>query len=772
MNTIFNRIIKLSICSLVFLLPLFFLPFSFEAFEFNKQYLLFFLVSLAFFAWLAKIVLVDKEIRFKRSPLDLFVLAFLFIAILSTIFSVDKNSSLFGFYGRFSDGLIGLLSLGIFYFLITNNVGITQNRPETKQKTETKQNYGTPTPIVSDKGLINTFLWSIFFVVLFSYFSIFGVWARLSNLQFTIGNFQIGLPAVMMQWTFNPVAGSLEGLAVFLSIILVFLIGRILVSKQKGGAINYLLLISALILLLIIDFTAAWMLITLSLVLFTGFILWKRTFKENVNKLLLPISIIILVGAFFFLDTSDLQSLILKFQLPGEQILNQGISWQVAFKGAIENIKSGFLGSGIGTFHYDFAKFKPVEFNQNLLWQIRFDRAGSYIAEILGTMGFLGILSYFALIGLTLIISYFFLQQNRSGIPLLMAFLALLVGQFVYYQNTILAFTFWLVLGLSVVSWQRPITEKTISFKDFPELSLVFSLILIAVGFLILGTYFFAGRFYLADINYKNGIWEGKTQKLEKAANLNPYQPQYKIALSRDYLGKVLSESQKSPEEIDQVALSTNVYLAITYSKGGQIGRDYIKGATELSPNRVVAWETLGMVYRDIQGIATGALEWAIKSFEKAITLESTNPVFHSELGKLLLADKPEEAKKEFEKALELKSNYSDAKIQLALIFEQKGNFQEAISKLKETISQDPFNVEAIFHLGRVYYNDNQTDEAISQFQQAILIFPNHSNSLYSLGLIYQKKGQKEEALKMFERVLELNPGNQDVIAKIEELKK
>jgi len=104
----FNRITKCSIYLLVFLLPLFFLPFSFEAFEFNKQYLLFFLVSIGLFSWIAKMVLVDKEIRFKRSPLDIFILAFLFTAILSAIFSVDKSSSLFGFYGRFSDGLIGL----------------------------------------------------------------------------------------------------------------------------------------------------------------------------------------------------------------------------------------------------------------------------------------------------------------------------------------------------------------------------------------------------------------------------------------------------------------------------------------------------------------------------------------------------------------------------------------------------------------------------------------------------------------------------------------
>ncbi|GAG50220.1 unnamed protein product, partial [marine sediment metagenome] len=126
------RIIKTSIILLVFLLPLFFLPFSFEAFEFNKQYLLLFLVSLAFFSWVVKMVLIDKEIRLKKTPLDVPILVFLLVAVLGAIFSVDKTSSLFGFYGRFSDGLIGLLSLGILYFLITNNVSVKSEGKEDK----------------------------------------------------------------------------------------------------------------------------------------------------------------------------------------------------------------------------------------------------------------------------------------------------------------------------------------------------------------------------------------------------------------------------------------------------------------------------------------------------------------------------------------------------------------------------------------------------------------------------------------------------------------
>ena len=744
MQNLFNKIIKISIYLLVFLLPLFWLPFTFEAFEFNKQYLLFFLASLAFFAWIAKMALVDKEIRFKRTPLDIPVLAFLFIAILSTIFSADKGSSLFGFYGRFSDGLIGLLSLGIFYFLITNNTQINTDRNTDKHR-------------LNVSGILKAFLWSSFFTILLSYLSAFGIWAKLQSLT------GLKLPLAMLQRTFNPASGSMEGLAIFLSALAVLIVSQICFFKWTLKQLGYwILLIAALGLLIIVDFTSAWIVLILVLTLFLIFALATRMFKENINKLLLPIFLIVI--AIFFLSTNIVKNV---FPLPQEQILNRSQSWTIGLKAAIDDIKSGFLGSGIGNWHYDFAKFKPVEFNQNLLWQIRFDRAGSYIAEILGNMGFLGILSYLFLIGMFLLVSYFFLQQNRSGVPLFLALFALLVGQFVYYQNTVLAFTFWLFLGLSVISWQRPIAEKAISFKDFPELSLVFSVFLVVLGLAIFGFYFFAGKFYLADVAFANAFRTADTfaqiTNLEKAIKLNPYQPQYKIILARTYLNQALSEMGKPINEQDAIKIQNGVAKAI----------EQARIATEISPNNVAAWETRGIIYREIrEPVATGALEWAIKSFEKAITLEPTNPVLHTELGKLLLVDKPEEAKKKFEKALELKSNYSDAKIQLALIFEEEGNFPEAISKLQETVSQDPLNIEAIFQLGRVYYNNNQTDEAISQFQQAILIFPNHSNSLYALGLAWQKKGQKEEALKMFEKVLELNPGNQDVIAKIEELKK
>ena len=180
MSNFLNRSVEFSIYVLVFLLPLFFLPFSYEALEYNKQYLLFFLVSIGFLAWIAKMIFVDRELKFKKTLLDIPIFTFLFVSILSAIFSVDRFSSLFGTYGRFSDGLIGILSLGILYFLITNNV-------------------------TQVSKLIKTLLLSVLFVVLFSYFSIFGIWEKLNTV---FGEF---LPQIILQKIFNPVSGSMEG---------------------------------------------------------------------------------------------------------------------------------------------------------------------------------------------------------------------------------------------------------------------------------------------------------------------------------------------------------------------------------------------------------------------------------------------------------------------------------------------------------------------------------------------------------------------------------
>ncbi len=740
MQNIFNRIIKISIYALTFLLPLFFLPFSFEVLEYNKQILLLFLVSLAFFAWLAKMVICDKEIRFRRSPLDIFVLVFIFAAILSAVFSVDKGSSLYGFYGRFSNGLIGLLSLGALYFLITNNVNSTSEKPN-----------------ISVKGLLKAFSWSGFLVVLTSYLAVFGVFAKSAGF----------LPGFMTSRFFNPVAVFLEGLSIFLAIFLVFLVGKILISA-RSSIIHYLFLASVLFLMIIVDFTPAWIILMATLAMLVILGLWKRLFRENVNRLLLPIFLIIIAVICIYLQPAKL---IFKedsavANLPQEQVLDQETSWKIGLYSAIGNVKNGILGSGIGTFNYDFAKEKPLSINEDWLWQLRFDRAGSFFAETLATMGFLGILSYLSLLAVFLVISYFFLRQKSQSLLLLMVLVALIVGQFVFYQNTTLAFLFWLALGLSVVSWQKPIREKIISFKNFPELSLVFSTLVILIGVGFLSLYFFSVKHYLADTNYAAAqeLAGGpeRVQFLEKAVNLNLRLPQYRASLARAYINEALTEAKKPAAEQDTDQIQLLIANAINQARI----------AVDLAPNQVAMWETLGVVYREAGSVATGAVDWGIKSFERAIELEPNSPAVYNELGKLYLAiGDDDKAREYFSKSLEKKPNYVNALVQQVLLLEIEGDTAAALERLEELAVDYPLSAEVLFQLGRFYFNNNQVEEAVLQFKKVIILSPNHSNAHYSLGIAYVFQGEIQLAIAEFEKVLELNPGHQDVIEKLEQLR-
>ncbi len=786
MQKFLNRLIKFNIYLLTFLMPVFWLPFSFEAFEFNKQYLLFFMASFTFFIWVLKMVSVEKEFKIRFSLMDAPVLAFAAVAILSSVFSIDKTSSILGFYGRFSDGLLGLLSMAMFYFLVTNNIATKK-----KANTGTANDKNVAGPNITISGLLKVFLWAVFIAIFLAYFSVFGLWGKINEI--TGGN----LPLTMQSPVFNPVSGSFESFGVWLAVIVAFLVGTLLngEGKRLKKIAYWALLLSSLFLLAIIDSRTIWMILLLVMTPLLVFSLVKRIFSDDVNRLLIPVFLIILSTAFIFLGTSNLKAKIFSSQLPQELVSGQGQSWLVGFKGATENLKSVFFGSGIGNWHYDFAKFKPASFNQTLLWNLRLDRPGSHFPEILATMGFLGFLSYLGLILLIFVRYYLLLSKvtpqqiaiQKEGdksakpqtgldikpqIPFLAAILALIIGQVFFYQTTVLAFTFWLFLGLWVAGGQKQVREKVISFKNFPELSLVFSVFLIIIGLAGFLIYFMAVKFYIADMNYRNGIITADLPKLEWAANLNPYQSQYKITLARAYLGQALSEVQKPEAERDLNVVSVDIYKALAFARNGQIGNTAISGATEIAPKRVAAWETLGMIYRDTQGLVAGTNEWAVKAFEEAIKLEPVNPFLHTELGKLYLtAGDTEKAKTEFNKAKTLKSDYPEPILRLSLIFEQENNLDEAIRQTEGLNNLYPYNVEVLFQLGRLYFNAKRTDDAITQFSKAAQLSPTYSNAIYALGVAYQQKGENGSAIQAFERVLELNPDNEDVKARLGSLR-
>jgi len=769
-----KKIVKWSIYLLVFLMPLFWLPFSFEPFGFNKTYLLFFLSSIGLLAWLAQMVFEEKKVRFKKSPLDIFVLAFLLITILNGVFSIDRFSSWFGFYGRFWPNIIGSISLIVFYFLLTNNVSLSGkpliNADKKPISADKKIEANQPKP-ASISGILKIFLWSVAFVVLISYFSLFGVWSAIGK--------AVGLPGLMFFKTFNPIGGSFQQLAVFLSFVFVLLLSVLafsgnltgrekpLTERKKRNFWNYCLLAAIFVLLLIVDFWPSWLIVSLSLVLFLGFSFWKRVFREDVNRL--SLSVLFLIISLVFLFSNPLQGFFRQTKvfnnLPEEIQLSQGLGWKIGLDGLKEN---AVLGVGMGNFSYLFSKYKPVSFVKGPFWQIRFDRASNNIAERIGTTGVLGILGYLSLIGMFLIVSWIVLSYSsqteniKIQFPLVLAFFALLVGQFVFYQNATLSFSFWLFMALGTISWGKPQKEKTIMFRKLPELGLIISILFWVVLLGIAFLYFTMAKFYIADVYYKDYLISpaNNLPKLEKAVKLNSSQATYHMALAGRYLG-LISEELAKPQPDKQKVIQL---VALSIKEG--------RTATQVAPKRIAAQETLGVVYRDIQGLAQGALEWGINTFKTAIKTEPNNPVLLTELGKLLVVnDKKDQAKNLFNQALKLRDNYVPAVVQLANLAEKEGKKEEGIKMLEDLVKNNKFSIDAHFQLGRMYYNEKYYKKAAGQFQSVLAIFPNHSNALYSLGLAYEKLGEKKKAIEEFQKVLKLNPDNKLIENEIEKLR-
>ncbi|MCH8244346.1 hypothetical protein IIB97_00455, partial [Patescibacteria group bacterium] len=197
MERLLNFIIKTSIYLVVFLIPLVWSPWTFEAFEFLKQYVLIFLVVLGLVAWLARMILVERELHFKRTPLDLPIFLFVLVAVVSSLFSADLWSSLFGYYGRFSDGLFGMLAAMGLYLLVINTI----KRPA---------------------SLVRVFLLSASIALTIGYLSLFGVLKLFYQL----------VPSMQLIG-FNTVAGSLEGFSIFLAFLISFLAILALRSEIK-----------------------------------------------------------------------------------------------------------------------------------------------------------------------------------------------------------------------------------------------------------------------------------------------------------------------------------------------------------------------------------------------------------------------------------------------------------------------------------------------------------------------------------------------------------
>lgn len=98
------------------------------------------------------------------------------------------------------------------------------------------------------------------------------------------------------------------------------------------------------------------------------------------------------------------------------------------------------------------------------------------------------------------------------------------------------------------------------------------------------------------------------------------------------------------------------------------------------------------------------------------------------------------------------------ARIELANVLYDTGNWSEAIVHYKSAERLDPNRATTVVDMGVCYYNLGRFAEAESLFQHALVLDPQQPVAMFNLGIIAESQGNWSEALVQYHRAMQANP--------------
>jgi tetratricopeptide (TPR) repeat protein len=122
------------------------------------------------------------------------------------------------------------------------------------------------------------------------------------------------------------------------------------------------------------------------------------------------------------------------------------------------------------------------------------------------------------------------------------------------------------------------------------------------------------------------------------------------------------------------------------------------------------------------------------------------------------------EARRWFQKALALQSDYYECCLRLGYSYFDESNIDGAIKIYRECIRKNPDNYAGHYFLGMFLLREKvpRVEEAISELELALKLNPHSLDTRFQLGRAYASKGLNSEAVQEFLRVVRENPQNED----------
>ncbi len=680
LKLLLSNINMILIYCLAGLLPLFFTPLTSEYYDTAKFLLISLSVLVMLMIWGVRLI-TENRLVLVKTPLDLLMLLYLLVVVISTIFSSSPYNSLYGLLPKVQGGLLSQVAIVLLYFMVVSNVKTAKQTITTLQ-------------LLTISGLVMSI------VSLLSYFKLF-------------------LPFKAAQFTTFSLAGTPAVTGILLAILLPLALTQLLATSHSKSALkNPVTIFYALaclvfiITIVLIGNMAAWIgaLVAIGLTLYVHLTSEEKRFRLSglTSSLLAIIGLIALLLATLtytptLKDSTLLGKLGAEFNKTREPQMPLSTSWKVSTSAFGD---SPILGTGPATYLYNFTQYKPVSYNLTPSWNLRLNAAHNQYLQTWAELGGAGILL------LLLICSTFcvFALKHKDAWGLSIAGITFFVTMALFPTSVLTQAVGFMIIALFMVAsiGRNKVTEMVVDFSGktlsgnsgthflLPTLLFVPILIVVFVSLVYPGfiTKLVAGEYYqrqaLNNLS-TNKIIEARAS-LIKAISRNPEVDSYQVGLAQvNFTIANLIAASKGPTEASPSGSltdkdKTDIQQLLQQSIAG--GR----ASTVLAPRSAGNWEILASIYRQISGVAKDATAFSLDAYGKAIQRDPYNPLLRLAVGGVYYQAKNYDlAIRFFDDAVSLKPDYPNALYNLAIALRDKGtdaSIAEATSVAERLVSQ------------------------------------------------------------------------------------
>lgn len=769
-DTVYARIVRVILYVTVVLVPLFYLPLTSGALEYNKQMLLIIAASLGLVIWLLGVV-VSGTLTVRTSPVDKGVLAVLAAALVGTIFSLTPAKSIFGMSVSLSSSLVTVLALTVFYFLAVNTLH------DRGRMLRSALSLSAVLALVL--GICQMFTWYI-------------------------------LPgALTHSRAFNTI-GSLNALGLLAAIFLPLFAKN---GQRGSGRADMVIAMwgvaASIVVLGILNWWVLWLVALAGMLAIIAFDslnatqlsqdYGSRTERFALSRFMVPVAVIIL-GAFLLLVNFNPASL--KTNFPLEVAPSYALSGHVAAGVMKQKLLFGY---GPENFSLAFDRFGASTLANSRLSDLRFFDATSEVLNLAVHEGAVGLLALGLLLWcLVQVVARFggaisesvlrgqgaAFASRSSGT--LAAAVAAVAGLVLYPFDLTLAFVWYALLVLAALTISGA-HVTTIDIEERPRYSLAASLGFIVGLILVLSGVYFSSIRYVADSVYARALKAGGSPEqvlngITRAINLDGSNDRYWRDASQAVL-LTLRKELAAPAKAGDPQRSARIQNEL--ASAAQLAQR----ATTVAPLESLNWDNLGQVYQSMTGLVDNVQRLAEDSYTKAADLRPGDPAFDSRTGQMWLtradlirqvarsasganaqrlgeqaADSLNRAEQAYRRAIEKSPSLGLAIYSLGAVYDRQGKVADAIKQLEKLAPANANDPTLMFELGLLYLRANRHDDAGAAMQRAVLLAPQFANARWYLALLLEEKGNIDGALAQLTEIQKNNPENAVLRQKIEQL--